>query len=48
MSLLQPRIDTTGISFWLGHANTQTTQTYPHADLELEHRALERVPTLGQ
>lgn len=44
----QPRIDTTGTSFWLGHANTQTTDLLPRRSRTRTPSLLERVPTLGQ
>lgn len=40
MNLLQAGIDTSSISLWLGHANTQPTQAYLHADLTMKERAL--------
>lgn len=48
MSLLHAGIDIASIALWLGHANIQTTQIYLHADLELERRTLERVPSLDE
>jgi site-specific recombinase XerD len=48
MSLLHAGIDTASIALWLGHANTQTTQIYLHADLELKRRALDRLPALDE
>jgi site-specific recombinase XerD len=40
MSLLQAGIETSVIALWLGHASTQATQIYLHADLKLKERAL--------
>jgi len=42
MSLLQAGVDTSVIALWLGHANTQATQVYLHADLDMKERALAR------
>lgn len=33
-------LDTSSIALWLGHANTQATQAYLHADLQLKEQAL--------
>lgn len=40
MNLLHAGIDTSSIALWLGHASTQSTQTYLHADLKLKEEAL--------
>ena len=40
MNLLHAGIDTSTIALWLGHANTQATQTYLHADLTIKEQAL--------
>jgi site-specific recombinase XerD len=40
MRLLRAGIDTSVIALWLGHEQTETTQIYLHADLELKERAL--------
>jgi site-specific recombinase XerD len=42
MSLLQAGVDVTVIALWLGHAGTQTTQIYLHADMTLKERTLAR------
>ena len=42
MSLLRAGVDVTVIALWLGHAGTQTTQIYLHADMTLKERALAR------
>lgn len=41
MNLLRAGIDTSSIALWLGHANTQATQAYLHADLAIKERALD-------
>jgi integrase/recombinase XerD len=40
MNLHHAGIDTSSIALWLGHATTQSTQTYLHADLKLKEEAL--------
>jgi integrase/recombinase XerD len=40
MRLLRAGIDTPVTALWLGHEQTETTQIYLHADLELKERAL--------
>jgi site-specific recombinase XerD len=42
MNLLQAGVDTSTIALWLGHAGTQATQVYLHADLALKEAALAR------
>jgi integrase/recombinase XerD len=42
MRLLRAGIDTSVIALWLGHEQTETTQIYLHADLQIKERALER------
>jgi site-specific recombinase XerD len=42
MRLLHAGIDTSVIALWLGHASTETTQIYLHADLKLKEKALAR------
>lgn len=46
MRLLNAGIDTTVLALWLGHANTNTVQTYIHADLALKERAIARTAPL--
>ncbi len=40
MNLLRAGVDTSSIALWLGHANTQPTQAYLHADLTIKEQAL--------
>lgn len=40
-------IDVTTIALWMGHASTQASQAYLHADLGLKQRALDRLATPG-
>jgi site-specific recombinase XerD len=40
MRLLHAGVDTSVIALWLGHEQTDTTQIYLHADLELKEKAL--------
>ena len=49
MSLLQAHIDSTVIALWLGHADTNSTQQYIHADMTIKERALARLtpPTVA-
>ena len=42
MNLLHADVDTSTIALWLGHAGTQATQIYLHADLALKETALAR------
>jgi integrase/recombinase XerD len=42
MNLLWAGVDIATIALWLGHANTQATQIYLHADLQLKEAALAR------
>lgn len=42
MNLLQSGVDIATIALWLGHANTQATQIYLHADMQLKEQALAR------
>ena len=42
MRLLEAGIDATVIALWLGHEKVATVQTYIHADLALNERALAR------
>lgn len=47
MRLLHAGVDVTTIALWLGHASSETTQIYLHADLELKERALARTTPTG-
>ena len=47
MELLQHGVDRSVIALWLRHESVETTQTYLHADLSLQERALERTTPLG-
>lgn len=40
MNLLRAGLDTSSIALWLGHANTQATQAYLHANLLIEEQTL--------
>jgi integrase/recombinase XerD len=40
MNLLRVGLDTSSIALWLGHANTQPTQAYLHADLAIKEQTL--------
>jgi len=40
MALLHCGVDLSVIALWLGHASTETTQIYLHADMQLKERAL--------
>jgi integrase/recombinase XerD len=42
MRLLEAGVDVMTIALWLGHANSETTQIYLHADLALKERAIAR------
>ena len=42
MRMLASGLDITTIALWLGHASPAATRHYPHADLGLKQRALER------
>jgi integrase/recombinase XerD len=42
MTLLRSGVDTSVIALWLGHENTNTVQSYIHADLALKEQALAR------
>jgi integrase/recombinase XerD len=42
MNLLHAGVDTSTIALWLGHAGTNATQVYLHADLALKEAALAR------
>lgn len=43
MRLLHAGVDTAVIALWLGHASTESTQIYLHADMEMKEKALERL-----
>lgn len=47
MRLLEAGVDVMTIALWLGHASTETTQIYLHADLALKERAIERTTPTG-
>jgi integrase/recombinase XerD len=48
MHLLQSGVDVATIALWLGHASTQATQAYLHADLQLKEQALLRTSPTPQ
>ncbi|WP_449372408.1 tyrosine-type recombinase/integrase [Arthrobacter psychrolactophilus] len=47
MRLLHAGIDTSVIALWLGHASTETTQIYIHADMTMKDEALDRLKPAG-
>lgn len=47
MRLLEAGVDVTTIALWLGHASSETTQIYLHADLALKERAIVRTTPTG-
>lgn len=47
MRLLEAGVDVMTIALWLGHASSETTQIYLHADLSLKERAIERTTPTG-
>lgn len=47
MRLLEAGVDVTTIALWLGHASSETTQIYLHADLALKERAIARTAPTG-
>lgn len=47
MSLLQHGVDLSVIALWLGHASSETTQIYLHADMQLKERALAHANASG-
>jgi site-specific recombinase XerD len=47
MRLLHAGVDVLTIALWLGHASSDTTQMYVHADLALKERAIARTTPLG-
>lgn len=47
MRLLHAGVDVTTIALWLGHASSETTQIYLHADLALKERAIARTTPTG-
>jgi integrase len=48
MDLLHAGIDVATIALWLGHASTQATQAYLHADLQMKEQALLRTAPTPQ
>ena len=42
MELLRSGVSCTVIALWLGHENTQTTQVYLHADMQIKKQAMDR------
>lgn len=47
MRLLEADVDVTTIALWLGHASSETTQIYLHADLAMKERAIARTTATG-
>lgn len=47
MRLLVAGVDVATIALWLGHASSETTQIYLHADLGLKERAIARTAPTG-
>lgn len=47
MLLLQSGVDQAVIALWLGHASTQTTDIYLHADMTLKEKALAKTTPAG-
>ncbi|MEP6651319.1 MAG: tyrosine-type recombinase/integrase [Lapillicoccus sp.] len=47
MRLLEAGVDIMTIALWLGHASSETTQIYLHADLKLKERAIARTTPVG-
>ena len=47
MNLLQHGVDLSVIALWLGHASSETTQIYLHADMQLKERALAHTNASG-
>ena len=48
MLLLHAGVDLSVIALWLGHASTETTQIYLHADMTLKEKALSRLTPSGE
>lgn len=46
MRMLAAGIDATTIALWLGHASTESTNAYLHADMTIKQRALDRTTPL--
>jgi len=47
MRLLEAGVDVMTIALWLGHASSETTQIYLHADLKLKESAIARTTPVG-
>lgn len=47
MRLLEAGVDVITIALWLGHASSETTQIYLHADMALKERAIARTTPVG-
>ncbi len=47
MRLLEAGVDVMTIALWHGHASSETTQIYLHADLALKERAIARTTPTG-
>ena len=47
MRLLEAGVDVMTIALWLGHASSETTQIYLHADLALKECAIARTTPTG-
>lgn len=47
MNLLTAGVDIAVIALWLGHANTQSTDAYLHADMKIKQAAIDRTRPPG-
>lgn len=47
MRLLHAGVDISVIALWLGHASSETTQIYLHADMTIKQKALDRTRPIG-
>lgn len=47
MRLLHAGVDISVIALWLGHASSETTQIYLHADMSIKEKALARTRPVG-